>query len=131
MSGAVTGGAPGCEFGGDGVLSLGPGRSVVEFEQIGALAVDAFVVVGFKCDAFLAGGGVASAVGCIDGLTVAVVDHGADEGLVEALADGVVGDGCSVVEGGAVAAYVDHDFGGQCDVLSQVEQGHGVGSLLG
>lgn len=45
--GFVAGNASWLQFGGDGVPGLFMGRVVVEFEELGGLAVDALVVVGF------------------------------------------------------------------------------------
>ena len=98
MTGSVAGSAPRLEFSGHGVPCLFVRRVVVEFEKLGALTIDAFVVVGLEHDTFLPCGWVAPTVRCIDGLTVNVVQHQANEGLVETLTDCVVGERCPVVE---------------------------------
>ena len=69
----MAGGAAWLQFGSDGVACLFVRRVVVEFEKVGALAVDAFVVVGFVHHALLACGGMASAIRGIDWLTFHVV----------------------------------------------------------
>ena len=104
-------GAAGLEFGGDGVACLFIWWVVVEFEQASGLAVDAFVIVCFENDPFLACGGMASSIGCIDWFPADVVQHQAYERLVEPLADRVVRDRCAVVERGAIPADMYHDLG--------------------
>ena len=69
------------------------------------------MVAGFD-KSFLAAGGVASSVGGVDGVLVAVVDEGADEGLWDEVGDDAVGYGRAVVEVVAVASDVYDDFGG-------------------
>ena len=59
-------GAAWLEFCGDGVACLFVGRVVVEFENVGALTVNTFVVMSFKHHTLLTRGGVASTVRCVD-----------------------------------------------------------------
>lgn len=54
------------QFGGDGVASLFVGRVVVEFEKVGALTVNTFVVMSFKHHTLLTRGGMAPTVRCVD-----------------------------------------------------------------
>ncbi len=111
----VAGTAAWFEFGGDGVPGLVVGRVVVEFEQISALTVDAFMIVGFENDPFLAGGGVTSTVRRVDRPSLAVVDHHPYERVIESLTDRIVRDRCAVVEGGAIATNMDHEPARCCD----------------
>ena len=58
MACSVAGGAAGFEFGGDRSAGLFVGRVVVVFEEVGALAIDAFASVSLQHDAFLSGRGM-------------------------------------------------------------------------
>lgn len=126
----MAGGAAGFELGGDGPVGLKVRRIVVEFEEFGLLTVDALVVVRFEHNSLLASGGMPPAIRRVDWSTRAVVNHHANKGLIEALADCVVGDRRPVVEGRAVAADMDYDLGDQVDVVAQKQQNERVGSLL-
>ena len=88
------------------------------------------MIVCFENDPFLACGGMASSIGCIDWIPVDVVQHQAYERLVEPLADRVVRDRCAVVERGAIPADMYHDLGTYLDVVAQEQQNESVGSLL-
>ena len=129
--GSVAGCAAGLEFSRHGVLGFVVGRVVVELEEVGGAAVDAFVVVSFHHDSFLACGWVASSVGGIDWSPVGVVEHESDEGVVELLDDGAFGDWGAVIERGAVTADVEDDFSRDRYVFAHEEEGEGVGALLG
>ena len=106
-------------------------RVVVELEQVGALAVNTFMIVRFKHDPLLASCGVPPTIRCVDRPTFHVVQQHADEGLVEALAHGIVGDRCAVIERRPVTSQMDDDLSGQLNVLAQEQQHERIGTLLG
>ncbi len=62
VAGSVAWGAARLELGGDGVLRLLVRRVVVEFEQVGALAIDTLMVVSLENDTFLACRGVTTTI---------------------------------------------------------------------
>ena len=105
-------------------------RVVVEFEQVWALAVDAFVVVSLKNDPFLAGCRVAPSVCCVDRLAFHVVQQHADERLVQALTHGTVRNRCAVIERRPVTSHMDDGLSGQLNVLAQEQQNERISPLL-
>ncbi len=108
---AVAGCAAEFEFIGHGATGDFVGWVVVVFEELVSAAVDAGVVSFFD-EAFLSGGGVSSAVADVDRSGVGVVDEGSEESVGRDAFDDGVGDGGAVVEGAAVAADVEDEFGG-------------------
>ena len=102
----VARGAAELEFVGDGVAGVVVAGVVVVFEEVGGAAVDA-AAVAFLDDALLADRGVPAAGRRVDRAAVGVVDQRSEEGRRCESFDNGVGDGSAVVEGAAVASYVE------------------------
>ncbi len=130
MASSVAGCAAEFEFDGDGSTGVFVGRVVVVFEELFSAAADA-CSVSFFDQAFLAGGGVSSAVADVDRLVVGVVDQGSEERVGSDAFDDGVGDRGAVVEGAAVAPDVENEFGGDGSGPVGEEGAEGVGLLLG
>ncbi len=93
----------------DRVAGLGIGGNMVEFEKLGASAIGAGLIPCLDQSALTAIG-VAAPVGGVDRVTVRIVYQCTDERLGDQPGNDSVGDGCSIVQGVAVAGHVHDDF---------------------